>query len=89
MNGDATDHRKENLEVICFSCNRAVSKKGTKDNKQHYKIATAAIDLWKEKNDFPSLKEIQERAGVVQIGGATYLIKYLEKRLSKKIARNG
>ena len=83
-NGDATDHHVDNLEVICFSCNRAASKKGTRDINQHFKLATSAIELWKSSNNFPFLEEIRKKANVEQIGGATYLLKYIEKRLLDK-----
>ena len=84
MNGDPKDHRISNLEVVCFSCNRAVSTKATVDSDQHFKLVVAAIDLWKEKKQFPSLEEIRIKAGVQQIGGATYLMKYIKKRLEEK-----
>ena len=45
INSNPKAHRLENLEVICFSCNRSVSKKGNKDNHHHYKLAMAAIEL--------------------------------------------
>jgi len=85
INSDATDHRIENLEVICFACNRAASTKGTRDMDQHLKLATSAINLWKKNNKFPDLESIRKEAGVEQIGGATYLIKYIEKRLEDKV----
>lgn len=84
INSNAKDHRLENLEVICFSCNRAASEKGTKDTDHHYKLAMAAIELWKESPSYPSLNEIREKAGVEQVGGATYLLKFIEKRLETK-----
>ena len=83
-NGDATDHHVDNLEVICFSCNRAVSQKATKDFNQHLKLAISAIELWKISGKFPSFLEIRKKANVEQIGGATYLLKYIEKRLLDK-----
>jgi len=76
INSNPKDHRLENLEVICFACNRLVSQKGTKDNNHHYKSAISAIELWKKGNKYPSLREIRENAGVEQIGGATYLLKF-------------
>jgi len=84
VNSNAKDHSMESLEVICFACNRAVSEKGTRDKDQHYRLAMAAISLWKEKGSFPSWNEIRDKAGVEQIGGATYLLKFLEKRLNGK-----
>ena len=88
MNGNAKDHRLENLEVICFACNRAVSKKGTQDINHHYKLAMATINIWKEKEKFPPLEEIRKRAGVGQIGGATYLIKFIKNRLENFLKQN-
>lgn len=85
INSDATDHRLENLEVICFACNRAASSKGTKDADQHFKLAIAAIELWQEHGVFQTFNVIKDRAGVDQVGGATYLLKYIEKRLEGKI----
>ena len=84
INSDATDHRLENLEVICFACNRAASGKGTKDVDHHYKLAMSAIELWREKSKFPSLNEIRDKAEVDQVGGATYLLKFIETRLENK-----
>ena len=84
INGNAKDHRLDNLEVICFACNRSVSKKGTKDADQHFKLAIAAIELWKEFGKFPSLEKIREKAGVNQVGGATYLLKFIQNRLDEK-----
>ena len=84
INSDATDHRLENLEVICFSCNRAASEKGTKDTDHHYKLAMAAIELWKKEYTYPTLNQIRDKAGVDQVGGATYLLKIIEKRLNDK-----
>lgn len=84
INSDATDHRLENLEVICFDCNRAASEKGTKDTNHHYKLAMAAIELWKESGIYPSLNQIRDKAGVEQVGGATYLLKFIESRIGNK-----
>ncbi|KAF3978708.1 MAG: HNH endonuclease [Methylococcales symbiont of Iophon sp. n. MRB-2018] len=84
INSDATDHRLENLEVICFACNRAASVKGTKDADHHYKLAMAAIELWKKEHNYPTLNQIRDKAGVDQIGGATYLLKFIETRLNDK-----
>jgi len=86
IDSNAKNHDLDNLEVICFDCNRSVSKKGTRDNNQHYKLAMAAISLWKETGEFASLNQIRKLAGVEQIGGATYLLKYIEKRLSENSA---
>ena len=84
INGNPKDHSLDNLEVICFACNRTVSKKGTKDSDHHFKLAIAAVELWKKYGSFPSFEEIREKAGVDQVGGATYLLKFMRKRLNEK-----
>ena len=85
INSNPKDHRLDNLEVICFSCNRSVSQKGTKDNNHHYKLAMAAIELWTENGIYPTLSEIQNRAKVEQVGGATYLLKFIKNRILKNL----
>lgn len=82
INSNPKDHRLENLEVVCFACNRAVSKKGTQDSDHHYKLAITAIDLWKKTGEFPKLQKLTQVANVKQVGGATYLLKFIENRLN-------
>ena len=88
IDGNAKNHTLSNLEVICFACNRMVSKKGTTDKNHHYKLVMAAISLWKENRQFPDFETIRVAAGVKQIGGATYLLKYIQSRLNKYIQKN-
>lgn len=83
IDGNAKNHELSNLEVICFSCNRKVSKKATADNSHHYKIVSAAIRIWKETGVFPDFETIRKESGVSQIGGATYLLKFIKSRLEK------
>ena len=87
INNDAKDHRLENLEVICFACNRAASSKRTKDADHHLKLAIASIELWHQNGAFPTFTAIKDRAGVDQVGGATYLLKYIENRLNGKLPK--
>lgn len=84
INGNAKDHSLENLEVICFACNRACSKKWTVDEDHHLKLALTAIQLWKENSNFPTFRKIQETAWVNQVWWATYLLKYIQKRLEQR-----
>ena len=84
INSNPKDHSLNNLEVICYACNRSLSKKPTVDKNQHLKVAMTAIQIWKETGQFPSFSEIQKKAGVKQIGGATYLLKFIKKRLETK-----
>ena len=83
INSNAKDHTLENLEVICFSCNRACSKKWTVDEDHHLKLALTAIKIWKMEGIFPTFQKIQENSWVRQIWWATYLLKYIQKRLNQ------
>jgi len=84
INSNAKDHNLDNLEVICYSCNRSLSKKPTVDKNQHLQVVITAIEMWKENGCFPKFSEIQKKSGVKQIGGATYLLKFIKSRLEKK-----
>ena len=83
IDGNSKNHLLSNLEVICFDCNRRISKKGTVDINHNLKIVLTAIKLWKEAGIFPKFSRIKKEANVKQIGGATYLLKFLERRLNK------
>lgn len=83
VDGNAKNHVLSNLEVVCFACNRTVSKKGTSDKNHHYKLVMAAIKLWKQNNQFPDFEHIRKEAGVKQVGGATYVLKFIQNRLTK------
>lgn len=89
IDGNAKNHLLSNLEVVCFACNRMVSKKGTTDTNHHYKIVSTAIKIWKETGVFPSFEVIRKESGVKQIGGATYLLKFIECRLNQYKTRQG
>lgn len=84
INGDAKDHRVENLQLLCMSCNRAKSKKGTRDKDHLLVIYNATMELCQELAHFPTYKEIQKRAKVEQIGGAKYFLDYIKHRYESK-----
>lgn len=80
-NNDPTDHSLENLEVLCSECNRGRNAKATRDTDHQLRVYRATLELLESLKRFPTYKEIQEYAGLEQIGGATYLVKYLKARL--------
>lgn len=83
INSDGTDHRPENLQVLCFSCNRARGR-GTHENAHHgRRLALAIIELYDETGRFPSSREIQERAQITRLGRPE-LIAFMRKRLSEQ-----
>lgn len=77
---DPTNHNVNNLRVLCASCNRAENKKSTQDEDHQLKIYRAALALFKELGRFPTDRQILERAGTKQIGGATYFLRYMKMR---------
>ena len=89
IDSDSTNHQLDNLEVLCFSYNKSLSSKETVNYDHHYKLAMAAISLWKQNRIFPTNKAIEKEAEVTtQVGAATYLLKYLENRLSNETNYN-
>ncbi len=81
--GNANNHAVENLKLLCFSCNRGKSSKPTQDKSHKLKIYRATMELYSELGQFPTQKQIRQRAGVSQIGGATYFLDYMKARLEK------
>ncbi len=76
-----TNHDVNNLRVLCASCNRADNAKATRDEDHQLQIYRAALTLFKELGRFPTDRQVLERAGTEQIGGATYFLRYMKKRL--------
>ena len=75
------NHSCDNLVVLCFECNRGRSAKATRDKQHQLKIYRAVIEHFHETGVFPTNREIQGRAQVEQIGGSTYMVKWLKDRL--------
>lgn len=75
------NHAYANLVVLCFECNRGRSAKATRDRKHQLRIYKAVVEHIHEFHTFPSNREILLRAGVEQIGGSTYMVKWLKDRL--------
>ena len=83
IDSDPTNHSKENLKVLCFSCNRKKSKKGVKfpDKKSH--IFDFMEKYFVNHGKIPPIKEVGEIfPGDKQsaLGGEIYFYKYLVKR---------
>lgn len=82
INGDETDHRKENLKVLCFECNRAKNERGIRHKATSYRVYRAIVDLYKKTSRFPTSEEIVREAGIEKMNAAMYLARFLEKRLT-------
>ena len=86
-NSDGTDHRLENLQVLCFSCNRAKGRGSGERNLHHgRRLVRAILDLYDEKGVFPSNKSILERSGLTSVGRPE-LVAYLKRRLLEQAAK--
>lgn len=87
-NSNATDHSRENLQVLCFSCNRAKGR-GSDQNRHHgRRLVNAVIELFDELGRFPTNKEILAKSGLTKIGRPE-LIAYLKKRLAQTGTQQG
>jgi hypothetical protein len=83
INSDGADHRRENLRVLCFSCNRAKGR-GTLENAHHgRRLALAIIELYDQKGRFPTGREIMDQAQITRLGRPE-LISFLRKRLTHR-----
>jgi hypothetical protein len=70
--------------VLCASCNRGSNQKATRDIDHQLRVYRATLNLFDATGRFPTPEEIRQQAGLEQIGGPTYLVKYLKARLTKK-----
>lgn len=83
-NSDGRDHSRENLQVLCFSCNRAKGRGAGERNLHHgRRLAAAIIELHDEIGRFPTNQEILARSGLTQVGRPE-LVAYLRKRLREE-----
>ena len=86
-NSDGADHRRENLDVLCFSCNRAKGRGGSERNIHHgRRLVSAIIELYDETGRFPTNKEIKNHSGLTYVGRPE-LVAYLQKRISEEEQR--
>ncbi len=76
------NHAYDNLVVFCFECNRGRSAKATRDKKHQLRVYLAITEHLRKHSYFPSNKEILDAANIEQIGGSTYMVKWLKDRLT-------
>ena len=82
ISSDPTDHSIDNLRVLCFDCNRLGNSKATKDTDHQLRVYRAAVNLFDELGSFPTDRQVQDRAGVAQLGGTIYLLRFMRARLT-------
>jgi hypothetical protein len=74
------NNKIENLKVLCRDCNRAINSRGLVNKHANLRIYKAIIDLMDRYNRFPTSLEIRKAAGISQISGAYYLIRFFESK---------
>ena len=89
----------ENLRVFCRDCNRAANSRGLVNKHANLRVYKAITSLIDRLGRFPTPIEIRDAAGLTQIGGAYYLIRFFEfkygshravrKYAKKKTLENG
>jgi hypothetical protein len=77
---DTRNNTIENLRVLCRDCNRAVNSRGLVNKHANLRVYKAIISLIDRLGRFPTPLEIREVAGLSQIGGAYYLIRFFESK---------
>lgn len=82
--GNSTNHSLDNLEVLCYQCNRAKSSKGTKTRNKKAKVYLAIMQHWNEHHTFPTIKEVQNIMGTDKAGIDIYMGKWLKSKLEEK-----
>lgn len=85
IDSDPTNHSKENIQVLCFPCNRRRSKKGVKFPNKKVRIFDFMIEYYRNHRTIPRNKRVLEIFPGHRpngLGGEFYFYKYIEKRLS-------
>ena len=77
---DTRNNLIENLRVLCRDCNRSINSRGLVNKHANLRIYQAILALIQRLNRFPSPVEIRDVAGVSQISGSYYMIKFFEAK---------
>jgi len=84
LDGDETNHLRQNLRVVCYNCHRKDSLNVLDGETATLRIFRAFVRLHAELGRTPTDQEIKKAARVSQIGGATYLLKFLREMVRRK-----
>lgn len=80
IDSNGKNHSVDNLQVLCFSCNRAKGLGVSKNINHGSRLAQAVIELYDETGEFPSNQAIKDRADITELRRKD-LVDYLKKRL--------
>ena len=81
--GNATNHKLDNLEVWCFQCNRGDSSKATETRNKQTKVYLIIMQYWKKHKKVPKESEIQKIMGI-KTNIDYYRLKWLKTILEGK-----
>ena len=84
LDSNPTNHGEENLEVVCFLCNRKRSSKGVKRPNLKVLIFEEMVEHYKDSGSVLSRAELAKRLDG-DIGGEFYFQKFMENRLKSSI----
>ncbi len=84
IDGNRNKNDKSSLRIVCRDCNRAANSRGLENRNANLRIYKALISLWEKGGKFPSNVDIQKLAGVSQISGSYYMIRFFEAKLTGK-----
>src|SRR5207244_2055756 len=78
-----------NMRVLCRNCNRKISRPGSTQQPLNMKVFRAVREcLVSDPERFPSDMEVKRKAGVPDLSGSTYLVRFLRHRWSHRHTRN-
>lgn len=77
---DRRNSKIENLSVLCRDCNRATNSRGLVNKHANLRVYKAVVSLLDSLGRFPTALEIREAAGLTQMSGAYYLIRFFETK---------
>lgn len=81
INRDRKNIDQSNLRIVCRDHNRAANSRGLANKNANLRIYCAIMSLWKRNGRFPSDVEIQTEAGVSQISGSRYMIRFFQLKI--------
>jgi hypothetical protein len=77
----ARGYEADNIRVLCGACNRRISRQGAKQESLSAVVFHAIrAALAETPDEFPSDMEIKRRAGLKDLSGSIYLVRFLRHR---------
>ena len=86
IDGDGKNIDPTNLRIVCRDHNREANSRGLANKNANLLIYSAIMTLWKRNSRFPSDVEIRKEAGVSQISGSRYMIRFFQLKILGEMA---